>query len=101
MIFLTSNVGARESSTAIGYNPDQVQKSEGAARRLFSPEFRNRLTAQLTYQGLSESQLRAVADLELRRSAGRILHPRGITLGFDHAAIECVLEPSRDRAFGA
>ncbi len=92
MVFLTSNVGAREAAGAIGYCPERSQNAESAARRLFSPEFRNRLTAQLTYQPLSESQVRSITDLELRRCSARVRQTRGVGLAFRESVVNCVLE---------
>ena len=101
LIFLTSNVGARESANAVGYRPNRAQKAESAARRMFSPEFRNRLTAQLVYSELSDLQLREVTELELRRASTRLLQMRGVGLTVGDAAVDCVLAEGRDPEFGA
>jgi ATP-dependent Clp protease ATP-binding subunit ClpB len=106
MVFLTSNVGAREASGAIGYRSEeaseQSQKAKSAARRLFSPEFRNRLTAQLMYRALSNEQLRLVAKLELRRFSNRVRQTRGIDIIFDDSIVSCVLRESKGlESFGA
>jgi ATP-dependent Clp protease ATP-binding subunit ClpA len=96
MVFLTSNVGAREASGAIGYRPERSQKAESAARRLFSPEFRNRLTAQLTYRPLNDQQVRCITDLELRRCSTRVRQTRGVGLAFRDSVASCVLEECQD-----
>jgi ATP-dependent Clp protease ATP-binding subunit ClpA len=101
LIFLTSNVGARESANAVGYRPNRAQKAESAARRMFSPEFRNRLTGQLIYSELSDLQLREVTGLELRRAAARLLQMRGVGLTVGDAAVDCVLAEGKDPEFGA
>ena len=95
MIFLTSNVGAREQKGAIGFDPPGfgsrfAEIPQSAARRLFSPEFRNRLTAMLSYRALSDADLRAVAELELQRCAARLLQTRGLFLTFSPSAIDLV-----------
>jgi ATP-dependent Clp protease ATP-binding subunit ClpB len=92
IVFLTSNVGAREAAGAIGYAPQRSQKAESAARRLFSPEFRNRLTAQLTYRPLNDEQVRSITDLELRRCSARVRQTRGVGLAFRDSVVNCVLE---------
>jgi ATP-dependent Clp protease ATP-binding subunit ClpA len=92
MVFLTSNVGAREAVGAIGYRPQRSQKAESAARRLFSPEFRNRLTAQLTYRPLDDQQVRSITGLELRRCSARVRQTRGVELAFRDSVVNCVLE---------
>ena len=97
MIFLTSNVGAREQNEVIGFDPPGFASRfgeipESAARRLFSPEFRNRLTATLTYRALSRSDLQAVTRLELQRCAARILETRGLQLTFAPNLVDMVAE---------
>jgi ATP-dependent Clp protease ATP-binding subunit ClpA len=92
MVFLTSNVGAREAAGAVGFRPERSQKAESAARRLFSPEFRNRLTAQLTYRSLNDQQVRSITDLELRRCSARVRQTRGVGLAFRDSVVGCVLE---------
>jgi ATP-dependent Clp protease ATP-binding subunit ClpA len=96
IVFLTSNVGAREAAGAIGYrsgeSTERAQKAESAARRLFSPEFRNRLTAQITYRSLNEDQVRSITDLELRRCSTRLRQTRGVGLAFRDSVVSCVLD---------
>jgi len=100
MVFLTSNVGAREASSgaggAIGYrsgeSAERSQRAESAARRLFSPEFRNRLTAQLTYRPLNDRQVRSITGLELRRCSARVRQTRGVGLAFHDSVVSCVLQ---------
>ncbi len=100
IIFLTANIGAREEAGAIGFDPPEGIP-ESAARRLFSPEFRNRLTATLTYRALSKQDLRAVARLELQRCAARIMETRGIRLSFSAGLIDMLAESEITRRFGA
>jgi ATP-dependent Clp protease ATP-binding subunit ClpB len=95
IVFLTSNVGAREAVGAIGFRPERQQKAASAARRLFSPEFRNRLTAQLTYRPLSDVQVRSITSLELRRCSSRVRQTRGVGLAFRDSVVDSVLEECR------
>ncbi len=81
MIFLTSNLGARDMSREL--NPDfgfeslvarpgsgKFPKLQGigmaAVRRSFSPEFINRIDAVVTYQPLSGEALTAILDEHIR-----------------------------------
>jgi ATP-dependent Clp protease ATP-binding subunit ClpA len=101
MIFLTSNAGAREAQDAVGFTPQPAQVAEGAARRLFSPEFRNRLTATLVYRALSAAELARVAELEVERCATRLRELRGISLCCSPDAVRHVCQAGQDPAFGA
>src|SRR4051812_11389474 len=82
MIFLTSNLGAKEMSDlitgSIGFAPargkelvenDLDQKiyrtASEAARRKFSPEFMNRIDKTVVFRSLKHEELRKILDLEL------------------------------------
>jgi ATP-dependent Clp protease ATP-binding subunit ClpA/CheY-like chemotaxis protein len=80
LIFFTSNLGAREMTKeiqpGIGFRPaappnwpELAGKLEdialGAVRKMYSPEFVNRLDAVITYQPLGEEAFAAILDQEL------------------------------------
>ncbi len=80
LIFLTSNLGAREmmkelrpdfgfQSAVGGERPDLTGKLEAiglaAVRRRFSPEFINRIDAIITYQPLDAQALAAILDQQI------------------------------------
>jgi ATP-dependent Clp protease ATP-binding subunit ClpA len=89
MIFLTSNLGAKEMSElitgSIGFAPatsremfetelDQkiYRTALDAAKRRFSPEFMNRIDKTVVFRSLKHDQLRRILDLELRGVQHRI-----------------------------
>jgi ATP-dependent Clp protease ATP-binding subunit ClpB len=80
MIFLTSNLGAREItalvSKGMGFVEPSTEPTEGldvklqrtaveAARRKFSPEFMNRLDRVVVFHQLQPEQLGEILDIEL------------------------------------
>jgi len=79
MIFMTSNLGAREMMSALqpgaGFvsGTPKIAEIAGyleragveAARRRFSPEFLNRVDKVLVFRPLEEAELRRILDLEL------------------------------------
>jgi CheY-like chemotaxis protein len=80
LIFLTSNLGAREMmkelQPELGFRPnapaesiDLTKKLEGialsAVRRMYSPEFVNRLDAVITYQPLDSEALALILDQQI------------------------------------
>jgi ATP-dependent Clp protease ATP-binding subunit ClpA len=92
MIFLTSNLGAREMGSIInpglgfqaapGQAPDlqsapvlaQIKRAATeAARRKFTPEFINRLDKITVFSPLGEDDLRRIVKIELGRLQDRIL----------------------------
>src|SRR5437016_13104313 len=94
MIFLTSNLGAKEMSElitgSIGFAPargkrmledDVDQKiyrtASEAAKRKFSPEFMNRIDKVVVFRSLKEYHLKQILDLELGQVQNRIMKGTG------------------------
>jgi ATP-dependent Clp protease ATP-binding subunit ClpA len=80
MIFLTSNLGAREMHDRLGpgFGFEAITESSsgatlqklhhigmGAVRRKFSPEFVNRIDTVITYQPLDAQALATIVDLQI------------------------------------
>ena len=99
MIFMTSNLGAKEMSElitgSIGFAPakgtslidDELDQkiyrtALDAARRKFSPEFMNRLDKVVVFRSLKHQQLRLILDLELRAVQQRIDEGAGERFSF-------------------
>lgn len=119
LIFLTSNLGAREMmkeiqpdfgfQAAIGTeNTDLRGKLEnvasGAMRRLFSPEFVNRIDAVITYQPLDQVALGAIVDrqiLELQRHVKTRLGERCFSVEVSPESREFLLHKGTSREYGA
>jgi len=120
-IFMTSNLGAVEMETVIrprwGFGPaitqslDDIQlvyrklSSIGieAARKRFSPEFVNRLDAMVVFNPLGKSELRQIAEIELRRIQDRIMtsHATPFAFTLTSAALEQLLVEGTDARYGA
>jgi ATP-dependent Clp protease ATP-binding subunit ClpA len=91
MIFMTSNLGAKEMSElisgAIGFAPSRQSNTEQdsevdqkiyrtaleAAKRKFSPEFMNRIDKVVVFRSLKEYHLRQILDLELKSVQERVI----------------------------
>ena len=120
MIFLTSNLGAKEMSElitgAIGFAPakgrgmiadDLDQKiyrtASEAAKRRFSPEFMNRIDKVVVFRSLQHEQLRQILDLELNGVQRRIDEGAGERFIFTltEAAKEFVLSEGIEYRYGA
>jgi len=65
VLIMTTNAGAREMSGApLGF-PERGQtpaKGKEAIEKMFSPEFRNRLDAMITFNSLSQENIERVVD---------------------------------------
>lgn len=76
VIFMTSNLGARELSSArspLGFNSSETLSSDKvsrvaleAMRRKFTPEFINRIDRTVVFQSLTTNELGPILDLELK-----------------------------------
>jgi ATP-dependent Clp protease ATP-binding subunit ClpA len=67
VLIMTSNAGSREASTTtIGFTEDQSKSSTGrmksAVERVFSPEFRNRLDAIVTFGSLTPNVMEMIVE---------------------------------------
>lgn len=104
VLIMTSNAGAREmASQTIGFSShqdDAASKGLKAIEKAFSPEFRNRLDAIISFHSLTqEIMLRVVGkfveQLQFQLAA------RKVTLSVSDAARAWLAEHGYDRAFGA
>jgi len=95
IIFMTSNLGAKEMTDliqgSIGFAPKHGQQVQGesdldqkiyrtaaeAAKRKFSPEFMNRIDKVVVFRSLKEEQLKQILDLELKALQNRIMRGSG------------------------
>src|SRR5882724_5734281 len=123
IIFMTSNLGAREMSELIsgniGFAPKKKSTGLGqapvdidykiyrtavdAARRKFSPEFMNRIDKTVVFRSLRDEHLRQILTLELKQVQERILRSSGAKFIFQctEAAKDLLLEEGIDYKYGA
>ena len=117
LIFLTSNLGAREmrdhirpgfgfqaavSSTGSTHKLHQI--GMGAVRRHFAPEFVNRIDSIVTYLPLSEEALADIVDLQIAALELHIenrLGERAFELDVSVAARRFLLEKGTSSEYGA
>lgn len=84
LIFMTSNLGAREVQdsldggigfiTPVEIDPSNTQRiSEVVAKKKFTPEFMNRLDHIITFQHLNDAALAEIVNIEINHIQRRIL----------------------------
>ncbi|WP_298768374.1 ATP-dependent Clp protease ATP-binding subunit [uncultured Fibrobacter sp.] len=110
IIIMTSNAGAREvrHSSGMGFTKmgetDDYERMETAIReevkRVFSPEFLNRIDEQIVFRPLSKNELVSVVDIQLT-FLQKNLSERGILLEVSEAAKEFIVSHNYDSALGA
>jgi ATP-dependent Clp protease ATP-binding subunit ClpB len=120
MIFMTSNLGAKEMSElitgAIGFAParsaslidDELDQkiyrtASEAAKRKFSPEFMNRIDKVVVFRSLKHQQLEQILDLELVAVQRRIDEGAGERFSFTltNPAKEFLLSEGIEYRYGA
>ncbi len=104
-ILMTSNAGAREmSSKSIGFgqesSKDTASKGLTAVEKLFSPEFRNRLDAVVSFEPLSPAVMEMIVDKNINE-LNRQLRGKKVTLTLSRPAKSWLAEKGLDPLFGA
>jgi len=102
ILIMTTNAGARDvSDRRLGFADTGVGRStRGALERTFTPEFRNRLDATVTFNALGTSEVEKVVDKQIDELRTMVA-PKGIVIELDPAARAWLAAKGFDRAFGA
>jgi ATP-dependent Clp protease ATP-binding subunit ClpA len=101
ILIMTSNVGAREMSTApIGFGDRLPGETRQAVEKTFSPEFRNRLDAIISFRPLDEEVMTRVVDKFIRQLQVSLAE-RKVTLSLTDGAKRDLARRGYDPVFGA
>ena len=101
ILIMTSNVGAREMSSApIGFGGRMPGEARHAVEKTFSPEFRNRLDAIIAFRALDEDVMTRVVDKFIRQLQTS-LSERKVTLTLTEGARRDLARRGYDPVFGA
>jgi len=102
IIVMTTNAGAQEMNRpSIGFtHADHATDGMEAVRRLFSPEFRNRIDAIIQFASLDPSTIERVVD-KLIVEVEAQLEQKGVSLTLDDAARRWVAIKGYDPKMGA
>jgi ATP-dependent Clp protease ATP-binding subunit ClpA len=102
ILIMTSNVGAMDLQKApIGFGRKREQgDDEEAINRLFSPEFRNRLDAIISFAPLPREVVRRVVEKFVLQLEGQLAE-RGVTINLLPEAADWLAERGYDERMGA
>jgi ATP-dependent Clp protease ATP-binding subunit ClpA len=102
IIVMTTNAGAQEMSRpSIGFmHTDNTSDGMEAIRRLFTPEFRNRLDAVIQFAPLDRATIERVVD-KLIVEVETQLEQKGVQLTVEDAARSWIAEKGYDPKMGA
>jgi ATP-dependent Clp protease ATP-binding subunit ClpA len=104
ILMMTSNAGAREmSNQSIGFGDigyDAKNKSEKAIEKFFSPEFRNRLDAIITFNPLTVEIMERVVEKFMKELSVQLSNKR-VTMTLSDIAGRWFAEKGHDPVLGA
>lgn len=110
IMIMTSNIGTKDIKAigSMGFgNPDENDKHdkmksqiEESVRRVFSPEFINRIDDLITFKQLSKNDIFRIIDISTRQLLKRI-QSLGISFEFEDSAKSFLSEKGYDPKYGA
>jgi ATP-dependent Clp protease ATP-binding subunit ClpA len=105
VLVMTSNAGSREASAAaIGFTEDQNSAAKGrtksAVERAFSPEFRNRLDAIVTFDVLTPSVMEMIVEKFILQLEAQLAEQR-VAITLDPEARDWLATKGYDPVYGA
>jgi ATP-dependent Clp protease ATP-binding subunit ClpC len=110
IILMTSNVGAEtiKKGASLGFAPSNDEASYekmrekilDEAKRVFRPEFLNRLDDLIVFRSLNKTDLITILDLEVTKVMDR-LKARNLKLTLDESAKDFLVEKGYDPNYGA
>ena len=102
ILIMTTNAGAAElAKPAIGFESgERMGDDEEAIKRMFSPEFRNRLDAVIGFNSLPSKVMAKVVDKFIMQLEDQ-LADRGVEIELSEAARAWLAKKGHDPAFGA
>nr|WP_217360439.1 MULTISPECIES: ATP-dependent Clp protease ATP-binding subunit ClpA [unclassified Aliiroseovarius] len=102
VLIMTSNAGASEQAkAAVGFGRERREGEDTAAiERTFTPEFRNRLDAVISFAPLGKEVILQVVEKFVLQLEAQLLD-RGVTIELTRAAAEWIADKGYDDRMGA
>jgi ATP-dependent Clp protease ATP-binding subunit ClpC len=110
VVIMTSNAGTKEISNkgGMGFTPktensddERISSSvKDASKRVFTPEFLNRIDEQIVFHCLNKDTLLSIVDIQIK-DLQKDLNEKKISLELDKAAKEFIVNDGYDASLGA
>ncbi|MGZ0654214.1 ATP-dependent Clp protease ATP-binding subunit [Coraliomargarita sp. W4R53] len=111
ILIMTSNVGADilQRNTSMGFGIESNAENEyekirekilDETKRVFKPEFLNRLNDLVIFKPLAREDMKAIVELELRNVSNR-LKERELTFDFNEESKSFLIDKGYDEKYGA
>ncbi|MGE4213570.1 MAG: ATP-dependent Clp protease ATP-binding subunit [Anaerotignaceae bacterium] len=112
VIIMTSNAGARNiiEPKKLGFTTDSSSEKNhknmkkdvmDEVKKLFKPEFLNRIDDIIVFHALNEENVKAIVQLMTKEITARIKENMDITVEFDDSAVSYIAKTGFDPAYGA
>lgn len=101
VIVMTSNLGSQLIQEMAGDGYDKMKKAVmEIVSQHFRPEFINRIDETVVFHGLNAAQIRAIAEIQIKRLTKRLL-AKEIEMSITPDAIDFIAEAGFDPVYGA
>ena len=110
VIIMTSNISSRslDKGTSLGFHKDDLEMShdrmqkdlKGDLKRMFNPEFLNRLSETVVFRPLDINHIVSILDVQLLQINEQLIQ-QGLTLDMTTEAKKWLAEKGYDKNFGA
>lgn len=103
IIIMTSNAGAKDiGKSLVGFGRREVtfDAINEEVKKVFTPEFRNRLDKIITFNYINEEMAKSIVKKELRKFKEKLLK-KNVQIEFSKECIEHLAESGISREFGA
>jgi len=110
VIIMTSNISSRslDKGTSLGFHKDDLEMShdrmqkdlKGDLKRMFNPEFLNRLSETVVFRPLEIDHIVSILDVQLLQINEQLIQ-QGLTLDVTMDAKRWLAEKGFDKSFGA
>ena len=112
IIIMTSNAGAQKIITPkkLGFKPDDGKEADyklmkagvmEEVKRIFKPEFLNRIDETIVFHTLSENELKKIVKIMLKGLAARAKEQMGLSIKFTETAIKHLAKIDKEADYGA
>ena len=112
IIIMTSNAGAQKIITPkkLGFKAEENKEADyqlmkdgvmAEVKRIFKPEFLNRIDETIVFHTLSEEELKKIVKIMVKDLAGRAKEQMGLKLKFTETAIKHLAKIDKEANYGA
>ena len=112
IIIMTSNAGAQSiiEPKRLGFNAtenadaDHKKMKEGVmeeVKRIFKPEFLNRIDETIVFRALNETEIKQIIDLLMKELTDRVSDQMNITIRYGEPVRQFIFKKGYDKKYGA